>query len=395
MANKKVLEVLNVGQGDSIIISPPHNCRFYDEKIFLVDLGPGSHDITQNISKFEKIHIFLTHHHSDHLNGLHFFFNKMHQIEEITVPLYQNEITLIAKAILNLKGINSSKDCGEFISALNEIVNNQIFLKRLTEYKDCPKLSFAYEGINLCNHISFLNPPKIMQTYDWLSEIEIENVRQLTQDIFENDFVYEMERYIRFDQYNARISDFGGLNEIFLRDEEIDYDQNVNHAKRNFVLNFILENSLLFRQFNSNATRKNLGEIYKKFVQNTHDVCIVLKAEYDGKSFLLSGDASKKVFKRLINEGKNISADYFKVPHHGSKNNLNKAILNKIDPEVAIISHKNGHFGKCTDTHPHIEVLQMLQHKGIKILITNDVIKNNIIYMKKSNHKDDSYVKIL
>ena len=52
------------------------------------------------------------------MEGLRFFIGKMEQVKEITVPFYQNEITLIGRAILNLKGIGISSDCNEFVKAL-------------------------------------------------------------------------------------------------------------------------------------------------------------------------------------------------------------------------------------------------------------------------------------
>ena len=70
-----IFKVLNVGQGDSIIIRPPHGCRYNDETFF-IDLGPGKNDITRNITDDEKVHIFLTHHDNDHLEGLRFFIGK-------------------------------------------------------------------------------------------------------------------------------------------------------------------------------------------------------------------------------------------------------------------------------------------------------------------------------
>lgn len=149
-----VFNVLNVGQGDSIMVKPTKGCTFDDETIF-VDLGPGKYDVTKNIADDENIHIFFTHHDNDHLEGFRFFIGKIDQVREITVPLYQNEITLIARAILNLKGIRRATDCNEFIRALTEVVNNQVFVKTLVEGKSgiCPKLSFAYEGKRFCDHI--------------------------------------------------------------------------------------------------------------------------------------------------------------------------------------------------------------------------------------------------
>ena len=129
-----IFNILNVGQGDSIILRPPGDCKFDGETIF-IDLGPGKYDVTKNIAVDEIVHIFFTHHDHDHLDGLRFFIGKMSQVKEITVPLYQNEITLIARAILNLKGIGNSTDCNEFTKALIEIVNNQVFIKTIVEGK--------------------------------------------------------------------------------------------------------------------------------------------------------------------------------------------------------------------------------------------------------------------
>ena len=116
-------EVLNVGQGDSILLNPSSGCRYGGKTVF-IDLGPGRYDITENINRNDRVHIFLTHHDNDHLGGMHFFAGKIDQIEEIIVPLYQNEITLIARAILNLKGIREAEECGEFVKealALNDV----------------------------------------------------------------------------------------------------------------------------------------------------------------------------------------------------------------------------------------------------------------------------------
>ena len=41
-------EVLNVGQGDSILLRPSSGCRYGGETVF-IDLGPGRYDITENI----------------------------------------------------------------------------------------------------------------------------------------------------------------------------------------------------------------------------------------------------------------------------------------------------------------------------------------------------------
>ena len=70
-------------------------------------------------------------------------------------------------------------------------------------------------------------------------------------------------------------------------------------------------------------------------------------------------------------------------------------MLDKINPQVAIISHDNGHFGKAKDTHPNTEILNLLSQKNIEILLTNDVVKDGITVMKKEKHNKNSYVDIV
>ena len=50
-----VIKVLNVGQGDSLILLPPEECIF-DNKTVFVDLGPGQVDITKYIKKTSYVY---------------------------------------------------------------------------------------------------------------------------------------------------------------------------------------------------------------------------------------------------------------------------------------------------------------------------------------------------
>lgn len=212
-------------------------------------------------------------------------------------------------------------------------------------------------------------------------------------EVFTKEFAREMKIYLRLNgSMNYYMTESDEPSRFWLYNEQ---DREIGEAKRNYVLNFIMHNREMFRNFNENSTRHNLKRIYEKYIKCTHDVCIVLKTTFKDETMLLTGDASKKVFNRLIREGKDISATYLKMPHHGSKHNMNKKILNKINPRVAIISHDNGHFGTAKDTYPNQSILDLLEHENIKILITNDVEKGDLTIMKKRDHSQDSYVNIL
>lgn len=388
-----IYNVINVGQGDCIIIEPPDGCKYSSDKI-IIDLGPGDRDVTKFIEETDALHIFITHHHKDHLGGLRFFIDRFKQIKEIIVPLYQNEITLIARAILNLKGINISRDCNEFINELKEIMRNQIELITLSRKEGLsPTISFAYENKELCNHMICLNPPKYINASDLVNKANENELKELMSELFTNSFAEEMAAFFRAQirgNYD-RISYPNFYN--YWLSSQYDYERSVCLSKCNFVLSFIIDNLSLMRMFNTNSCRKNLNKIYTKYVEASHNVCIVLKTHYDNATMLHTSDASKKVFNRLIKEGRDISVKYLKMPHHGSKHNINKKILRAINPDVAIISHDNQHSGKSGDPHPNKETLKMLKENNITILVTNDVIKDNFT-IEPSKYFQNKYLKV-
>ncbi|MFV0361515.1 MAG: hypothetical protein ACK5LL_00280 [Suipraeoptans sp.] len=108
---KKVqLEVINVGQGDSLILYPPQGCN-YEEEAICIDLGDGQKNITQFIPERMPVHIVLSHSHEDHIKGFQHFIpsfvpkSNSPQVRSLVLPLYQNESILIAKSLLNMNGL--------------------------------------------------------------------------------------------------------------------------------------------------------------------------------------------------------------------------------------------------------------------------------------------------
>lgn len=387
------VKVFNVGQGDSILLEPEEGCDFCGE-VFLIDVGPGNLDITKQIDKNKKIHLILTHSHTDHINGLKFFWkDSFSQIEEIIVPFCQNEIMLIAKAILNLRGMNMAVDCNEFIHDLEEMINGQIFLKQISRQIGGPSITYAYEGQDYCAHLECLNPPVDMEINNWIDEMEEEDISQVLENLFEENFAEHLKRYMSSSNKYAYLES-PYFMDITLRGKEDRILQEYEYNRTNFVLDFIMSNYKIMQEFNENPTRGRLRKVHCQFQGKVHDTCIVLRAEYEN-TFLFTGDASKRVFKRLMKKGKDIKATYLKVSHHGSVQNIDLHILRAINPKTAIISHGNRSFGRAKDFHPNIKVLEMLQKENVKILLTNDVIKNNVVVMKKANHCQDAFVEIM
>lgn len=88
---------------------------------------------------------------------------------------------------------------------------------------------------------------------------------------------------------------------------------------------------------------------------------------------LFTGDASSFVLSRLSHQSIG-HIDILKVPHHGSKNGLNKIFLDLADPKVAVISvGKNNSYG-----HPSTQVLDLLKAKKIDIKRTDE--EGNVVF---------------
>ncbi len=80
---------------------------------------------------------------------------------------------------------------------------------------------------------------------------------------------------------------------------------------------------------------------------------VVFLMEAKGEKLLFTGDAGREALHRVTDtdsygECKNI--DFFKVPHHGSKHNLDNALITHIHPSVSYIStERYGHYAhRCT-----------------------------------------------
>ncbi len=93
---------------------------------------------------------------------------------------------------------------------------------------------------------------------------------------------------------------------------------------------------------------------------------LVLKVGFDRFTALLTGDLEQEGEEELIPYLTRI--DCLKVAHHGSRNSTSEAMLDVLQPELALVSApKKSFYG-----HPHRETLDRLQAAGAEILMTKD-----------------------
>ena len=99
---------------------------------------------------------------------------------------------------------------------------------------------------------------------------------------------------------------------------------------------------------------------------DSNDASAVLKAEIEGFSFLLTGDADTGVEEKLIEEyGNTLHAEVLKVGHHGSRYSTSTEFVETVGPSYAIISVGNNSYG-----HPSEQVLNILSEAGVTTLTT-------------------------
>ena len=100
---------------------------------------------------------------------------------------------------------------------------------------------------------------------------------------------------------------------------------------------------------------------------NPNDSSIGVIIRHGEDSFIFTGDAETPAEEDIVNNGLDLSADVYKVGHHGSRTASSDAFLDKINPEYAIIScETDNKYG-----HPHFEVLEKFKNRGIKLYRTD------------------------
>jgi len=94
---------------------------------------------------------------------------------------------------------------------------------------------------------------------------------------------------------------------------------------------------------------------------------IVMRLDYGDFSMLLPGDAEDQTEHRLLTKDLNLKGKILKVAHHGSKYATTQDFVNRVKPEVAIISC--GEWNRYG--HPSQAVLDRLREANVKLYRTD------------------------
>lgn len=129
----------------------------------------------------------------------------------------------------------------------------------------------------------------------------------------------------------------------------------INTAKAGFHINLAPELFLDFLAPNDES------------YEDLNNYSVVIKLSYRKVSFLLTGDAERISEKEMMNHQYDLKANVLKVGHHGSNSSSSYDFLQKVAPDIAVISvgiHNDYH-------HPSLPTLKRLARLGVKIYRTD------------------------
>ena len=126
-----------------------------------------------------------------------------------------------------------------------------------------------------------------------------------------------------------------------------------------------------------------LAPVTKHKESNNNSLVFTLEA---GKfSALFTGDMELKELEDVLENSKTYDCDLIKVSHHGSINGISEELLEKFNPEYAVIT-----VGRNSSGLPNSATLKLLSEKGIEILRTD---KNGDIVICSNIDDENIYYK--
>ncbi|MCJ7657273.1 MAG: DNA internalization-related competence protein ComEC/Rec2, partial [Candidatus Atribacteria bacterium] len=98
-----------------------------------------------------------------------------------------------------------------------------------------------------------------------------------------------------------------------------------------------------------------------------NNASIVVKLFYKNADFLFTGDIEETAENKLLVWQNILQSDILKVGHHGSVTSTNLEFLDKVNPNIAVISVGQNNFG-----HPSQKIIDRLEDKNIQIYRTDE-----------------------
>jgi len=334
------INMINVEDGDAIIIMLNDKDR---KSLILIDGGYKNYypKVKKRIEEVlpdydNKINLLIcTHYDNDHIGGVEKILDDYNsKIQEIWIHKIEDNIdktiTLFEEKIKNLKQ-TLTLDEHKFIKSINAYEN----ILTLEGYKD------------------LLRVIKKIKSYDLDNKVVQAIKGQSLKNFPEFSVVSPTQEY-----YN--------LNLEALKKESVLEDLKSNIKNKSTDLPKLIE--LLYECYDEAGISQDYCSALEKSsldnnVTATNMVSIVTLLNSNNKKFLFTGDAGIETFEVNTPKWDSELKDLFflDIPHHGSKNNTSKKMLDTFNPENIFVSAKSAvnrpstFIGKCAKTKERLK----------------------------------------
>ena len=391
--------------GESLLIE----CYGKEKTNILVDM-----DFSETYNKFikpklksigekgEKIDLLvLTHYDSDHVEGAVEFFKDIINEEFIDIQeIWINDFYALSSDVLDIKDLDEeneniykfarfmskiygrdnskinkvevSKDDVMNITKLIEELGYNFKINKSFEYRLVFNDEDKYSVVNINDEVNtkIIGPTKA-------------NVEKLSKEFF---------YWIKKNYRNYLDIKKEELFEIFVANISKEEDKNTNNLIRKVEVNSSDDDDVIKEILSQNNKYRDTS------LANRNSIAFTL--EFNGYKLILAGDTDHKTLIKNIPQNENYSL--LKVPHHGSRNNINRELLKKINCKNYLI---------CTDgsgrsRHPDLETLlyiSEIENSNIyinypinKLAISSKRLKklkdNNIINLYENTLKNQPFI---
>lgn len=344
---KAEINMINVEDGDCIILTLR---KEESSALILIDGGYKKHypklksRLEELLPDFDNTIrlVVCTHYDNDHLGGVEKVIESYHEaIEEIWIHKIAD--TLGAQIDLMKERLAVLEKSEESVSRLKYLAGFEAYgANSLVEgYKDLLRVIEKIESLGLEDKVREVTRGDYLEGFEEFSVVsptgEYYNsyLDELKKEAFQEDVRNHVSERVRVAETFENFTDSESLR------REIDRTRPCEKLKKSSVENGVTP---------------------------TNMVSIVTLLKFGGKKYLFTGDAGIETFesqKILDDDLKDLH--WLDLPHHGSKNNTSKTMLDHFNPEVVFVS------GKGIDNRPHYRLTDCLNSKrtGSNIHVTN------------------------
>jgi len=128
-------------------------------------------------------------------------------------------------------------------------------------------------------------------------------------------------------------------------------------------------------------------EVVNPTIENASSIAVLLEA--NGEHILLTADSRASVLTKAlktINDGKKVKLKYMQVPHHGSRYNISKKMLELVDCSDYIISGDGFNKDNLPNKHTLVKILAANPGKEINFHITQKNVVTESIFKVDTKH---------